>query len=62
MLLIDTLNQLAERPTRDFDAANVISWWESRRIVFNVAVGLAGFLAIIRTTSFSLIVGTECGI
>jgi hypothetical protein len=60
--LIETFNRLSQHPTHDLDAREVIGWWESRRGPFNLAVGLAGVVAIVLSASFSLIVGTECGV
>ena len=62
MRLWSTLDHLSKRPDRELGATEVIAWWEFRRIPFNIAVGAAGFAAIVITVCFSVAVGTECGI
>ena len=56
------LDRLSERPDSDLKALEVIAWWELRRFPFNVVVGVSGVIACILIVSFSLAVGTVCGI
>lgn len=43
-------------------AGAVLYWWESRRLVYNIVVGITGIVTVCLLVANSLIRGDDCGI
>ncbi|MGA8809095.1 MAG: hypothetical protein WB973_14555 [Thermoanaerobaculia bacterium] len=43
-------------------AGAVLHWWESRRLAYNIVVGIAGIITVSLLVANSLIRGDDCGI
>ena len=63
MNLRKSLRRLSARESgRSLALGETISWWETRRVLFNAMVAAAGLFATVLVVMFSLIADTECGL